>query len=61
MQSMIWSADVALATLLGGLVGRRCWSSDFCQEALTSTRTLPEISAFAAMAKASLTSSTGST
>jgi hypothetical protein len=34
---------------------------DLCQESLTSTRTLPEISGFAAMEKASSTSSIGST
>jgi hypothetical protein len=58
--SISWPPTLRLATLWGRLVGPRWWSSDFCQEALTSTMTLPEISAFAAIANASLTFSSGS-
>ena len=42
-------------------VNRMVTFLDLCQESLTSTRTLPEISGFAAMEKASSTSSMGST
>ena len=41
--------------------GRRGVGQEIDQEALTSTRTLPEISEFAAVANASLTSSSGNT
>ena len=54
--------DPALATLLADL--RRSPSVggwEVSQGALISTRTLPEISEFAAIANASLTSSIGST
>jgi hypothetical protein len=54
--------SMALASLARGL--RRSWrwlGWEIHQVALTSTRTLPEISEFAASANASLTPSSGST
>ena len=54
--------SIVLASLVCGLRRSRRWLGwDLHQVALTSTRTLPEISEFAASANASLTRSSGST